>query len=47
MPVVNLDMYNDIERLEAVNNIENGVLCNQFQFFIDLNIEDFGYDNWG
>lgn len=47
LPVVNLDMYNDIERLEAVNNIENGVLCNQFQFFIDLNIEDFGYDNWG
>lgn len=47
LPVIKMDGYNDIKRLEAANNIENGILCNQFSYFIDFNIEDFGYDNWG
>ena len=47
LPVFKFDSYIDIKRLEAANNIENGILCNQFSFFIDFNIEDFGYENWG
>lgn len=33
--------------LENSNNAENGVLCNQFQYFLDLKIQDFDLNTWG
>jgi len=47
LPIVNLHLYNNMESLEQLNKIENGVLCNQFQYFIDIKIDDFNSNNWG
>lgn len=47
MPTVNLTLNKDLESLENSNKIENGVLCNQFQFFVDIDIDDFSSDIWG
>lgn len=47
LPIFKLNSYNDIKRIESVNNIENGVLCNQFLYVVDINLSDFGYENWG
>ena len=33
--------------LENSNNAENGVLCNQFQYFLDLKVHDFDMSTWG
>lgn len=33
--------------LENSNNAENGVLCNQFQYFLDLKVQDFDMSTWG
>ena len=46
-PNISLHCYNDIESLEQLNNVNNGVLCNQFQFFVDLKINDFSQETWG
>jgi hypothetical protein len=45
--VVNLKGYNEMELLKAVNNIDYGVMSNQFQYFIDVDIDKFSYDDWG
>lgn len=34
-------------KLEMSNNIDNGVLANQFQYFIDVTVDNFNYDTWG
>ena len=47
VPKVNLELRNDLNRIELSNRLENGVMCNQFQFFIDVNISDFSEDLWG
>ena len=47
MPTVNLTLNKDLEQLEDSNKIENGVLCNQFQFFVDIDIDDFTSEYWG
>ena len=47
MPSVKLTLNKDLESLENSNKIENGVLCNQFQFFVDIDIDDFSSDIWG
>ena len=33
--------------LENSNNAENGVLCNQFQYFLDFKVQDFDMSTWG
>ena len=47
LPKISLKCYNDMESLEQLNKAENGILCNQFQFFVDLKIDDFNENNWG
>jgi hypothetical protein len=47
LPQINLKMNKDIESLEKSNNIDNGILCNQFQFFVDIDITDFEREYWG
>lgn len=47
IPKVNLEIKNDLDTLERSNDIDNGVLCNQFQFFVDIDISDFSRDYWG
>ena len=47
IPNVNLNIHTDINELESFNTIESGILCNQFQTFMDINITDFDYDTWG
>lgn len=47
LPVVNLKGYNEMELLQAVNNIDYGVMSNQFQYFIDVDIDKFSYEDWG
>lgn len=37
-------IYNN--ELEKSNNVANGVLCNQFQFFTDIVINDFNENTW-
>lgn len=47
IPKVELTLNKDLVELERANNIENGVLCNQFQFFVDVDITDFDRSVWG
>lgn len=47
LPEVNLIAHTDMESLERYNDIDNGVLCNQFQYFIDVDVKNFDYSNWG
>ena len=47
LPEVNLRLYNELELLQNVNDIDQGVMCNQFQYFIDVDIDKFSYDDWG
>ena len=47
VPKVNLELRNDLNRIELSNQLKNGVMSNQFQFFIDVNISDFSEDLWG
>ena len=47
LPIINLKTYNDIESLEKLNNKDNGILCNQFQYFINIDVDNFDNTNWG
>lgn len=47
MPKVNLSIKNDLDSLERSNDIDNGILCNQLQFFVDIDISDFDKESWG
>ena len=47
IPKVNLKILKNLDELENSNKFSNGVLVNQFQFFIDIDIEDFNSDVWG
>lgn len=41
----NSRIYNN--DLEKSNNVDKGVLCNQLQYFVDVNIEGFNQSTWG
>lgn len=47
IPEVKLNIYNDLESLENINNSSNGILCNQFQTFMTLEIDKFSNEDWG
>lgn len=47
IPDIKLHIYNDMESLEKLNNSNNGILCNQFQTFMSIQIDNFNDDNWG
>lgn len=47
IPDVKMNIYNDLESLENINNSSNGILCNQFQTFMTLEIDKFSNDDWG
>lgn len=47
VPKVSLDINKSLISLENSNRSTNGVLCNQFQFFVDVNISDFTREAWG
>ena len=46
IPKVKMNIYNDLESLENINNSSNGILCNQFQTFMTLEIDKFSNDDW-
>lgn len=46
-PVINIDIKSDLPELESSNDIEKGVLSNQFQFFVDIDVQEFNADVWG
>lgn len=47
IPEIKMNIYNDLESLENINNSSNGILCNQFQTFMTLEINKFSNDDWG
>ena len=47
LPEIKLNIYNDMESLENLNKSNNGILCNQFQYFTDIKINGFNNSNWG
>lgn len=47
LPIIDLYCYNNMEKLEQLNNVSNGILSNQFQYFVNIKIKDFNKDNWG
>lgn len=47
IPNIKMNIYNDLESLENINNSSNGILCNQFQTFMTLEIDKFSNDDWG
>ena len=47
IPKVELNLRKDLDFLENCNKVQNGVLCNQFQFFVDIDISDFSRECWG
>lgn len=47
IPDIKMNIYNDLESLENINNSSNGILCNQFQTFMTLEIDKFSNDDWG
>lgn len=47
IPQVTLKMHKDLDDIELSNKSENGVLSNQFQFFIDVDIDKFSREQWG
>ena len=47
LPKINLHIYDDIDSLEKFNDVNKGLLCNQFQFFMKVSVDDFGQENWG
>jgi hypothetical protein len=38
IPYITLNMHTDINDLNSYNTINNGILCNQFQTFMDIKI---------
>ena len=47
IPTVDLKLYNQMSELEQFNRVEQGILCNQVQSFMTVQINGFGYDTWG
>lgn len=47
LPEVTLTPMTSQVELEKSNVFENGVLSNQFQFFIDVEVKNFTADDWG
>ena len=47
IPQIELNLHTDVNELESYNTINSGILCNQFQTFMDIKITDFDYDSWG
>lgn len=47
IPEVKMNIFNDLESLENINNSSNGILCNQFQTFMSIEIDKFSNDDWG
>jgi hypothetical protein len=47
IPSFELTLSNCFTDLADVNTIDNGVLCNQFRTYLDIDINDFGIENWG
>jgi hypothetical protein len=47
LPEIILNTYNDMESLEKLNNADNGILCNQFQYFTEFKVNNFDNSNWG
>lgn len=47
VPKVSLSIDKELQSLEKANSISNGVMCNQFQFYVNVDIDDFDSDIWG
>lgn len=47
IPEIKMNIINDFESLENINNSSNGILCNQFQTFMSIEIDKFSTDDWG
>lgn len=46
IPNVSINIHTDMERISKYNTLENGVLCNQFVTYMDINIDNFK-SSWG
>ena len=46
-PTVTFTPYVKNNKLEDSNNIDNGILANQFQYFVDVKVNNFDYNHWG
>lgn len=46
VPNIKLTLHNQMNDLEKYNTIDNGVMCNQFRTYLEIDVEDF-YEKWG
>lgn len=47
IPGAELKLSSCYDELADINKIENGVLCNQFRTYLDIEITGFNVENWG
>lgn len=47
IPEIKLNLSSCQDNLTEVNTLENGVLCNQFKTYLDIEINNFSADDWG
>lgn len=47
IPEFKLELANTFEKLSEINSLDNGVMCNQFRTYLDIEIEDFNDMTWG
>lgn len=47
IPEFKLSLHNDFESLDKINKLDNGVMCNQFRTYLDIEIDKFDDTTWG
>lgn len=47
IPEFDIKINKDLTLMESANRMSNGVLCNEYQFYIDLKVNNFDKDVWG
>jgi hypothetical protein len=47
IPNVSIDILRELKTLEDSNRSDLGVTSNQFQFFVEVSVDDFDRSNWG
>lgn len=47
IPEIKLSLTNDFENLDKINTLDNGVMCNQFRTYLDIEIDKFNEQTWG
>ena len=47
IPEVDIKINKELRALESANRQSNGVLCNEYQFYVDIAVNNFDRNNWG